>query len=106
MIASLAFRKCGWLLGIVLAAALLAAFAAAQPASAKGPSEHASCMGHEAAAISPPGSSDEVPGGMPEFMQFIHGLPGSPGSTISFIAGLQEGSHEACDAAVIRQSSA
>jgi len=73
---------------------------AAKSVSAAGPGEHASCMGHEAAAISPPGTSDEVPGGMPEFNAFIRSLPGSPGATMSFIAKLHEGSHEACDEAL------
>ena len=57
-------------------------------------------MGIEALAIPPPGSSAEVNGGMLEFMAFVRSLPGSPGSTISFIANLHEGSHEACDAAI------
>lgn len=91
--------KYSFIMAIVITAGLVGIFATGSSASAKGPSEHASCMGQEAAAISPPGSSEEVPGGMPEFMQFIRGLPGSPGSTISFIAHLHEGSHEACDAA-------
>ncbi len=92
--------KYGWLLAFVLAIALLAMFAGGKPVLAKGPAAPASCMGQEAAAISPPGSSDEVPRGMPEFMQFVRGLPGSPGSSISFIAGLHAGSHDACDAAI------
>jgi hypothetical protein len=84
----------------VLVALLVALVVAGGQTSANGPSEHASCMAIEAEAISPPGSSDEAPGGMPEFMQFVRGLPGSPGSSISFIAGLHEGSHEDCDAAI------
>ena len=92
--------KYAFILAIVVAVAALAIAGSGGRASAKGPSAQASCMGIEAAAISPPGSSDEVPGGMPEFMQFIRGLPGSPGSSISFIAGLHEGSHEACDEAL------
>ena len=86
----------------MLIAGLLLGFAAVgvAPASAAGPGAHASCMGHEASAISPPGTSDEVPGGMPEFMAFIRTLPGAPGASVSFIATLHEGSHEACDAAL------
>ena len=54
------------------------AFAAAGPAS---------CMGHEASSLSPPGSSDEVPGGMPEFGSFIRAnFPGPSG--FSFEASL------------------
>jgi hypothetical protein len=57
-------------------------------------------MGQEAAAISPPGSSEEVSGGMKEFMQFIRGQAGAPGESIRFIASLHEGSHDACDVAL------
>ncbi|MPZ14833.1 MAG: hypothetical protein GEU73_10505 [Chloroflexi bacterium] len=62
----------------------------------------ASCMGHEASAISPPGSSDEFPGGMPAVKQFIDvEFPGVPPGTIySTIAKLHEGSHKACDEAL------
>ncbi len=53
----------------------------------------ASCMGHEASSLSPPGSSSEFPGGMsqamPELREFV-----------SFFARLRAGSHEGCDAAV------
>ena len=70
------------------------AFAAAGPAS---------CMGHEASSLSPPGSSDEVPGGMPEFGSFIRAnFPGPPGATYSTIANLHAGSHAACDEAFER----
>ncbi|HEX9767184.1 MAG TPA: hypothetical protein VGA36_10510 [Nitriliruptorales bacterium] len=66
------------------------------------PAASASCMGHEAAAISPPGSSDEFPGGMPEFGAIVsEAFPGVPrGQVISFFATLHEGSHEGCDEAV------
>ena len=72
------------------------------PAFAVGPKEQASCMGHEAAAISPPGSSDEFPDGMPELKAFINdAFPGvPPGQIYRFIASLHEGSHEACDEAL------
>ena len=90
----------GWVLALVAAVAALALFGGAKSALAKGPNEHASCMGQEAAALSPPGSSGEAAGGMPEFTQFIRGLPGSPGETIRFIASLHEGSHDLCDAAL------
>jgi hypothetical protein len=82
---------------IVIGAAALALFAAVGPASATEPNTHASCMGQEAGSISPPGSSEEVPGGMPELMEFFLSLPATPGNTVSFVAGLHEGSHEACD---------
>ena len=61
----------------------------------------ASCVGHEASNISPPGSSDEFPGGMPELHSFIReNFPGTPpGAVISSVAKLHEGSHEACDEA-------
>lgn len=84
----------------VVAAGLLGMLAFGGRASAQEPNTHASCAGQEAASISPPGSSDEVPGGMPELTEFVRGLPGSPGSTIRFVASLHEGSHEACDEAI------
>jgi hypothetical protein len=61
----------------------------------------ASCVGIEASSISPPGSSDEFPGGMPALHAFIvSNLPGvPPGAVISSVAKLHEGSHEACDEA-------
>lgn len=63
---------------------------------------NASCMGHESSAISPPGSSDELPGGRPQLKAFIdETFPGAPpGSVYRVIAKLHEGSHEACDAAL------
>jgi hypothetical protein len=61
---------------------------------------NASCMGHEASGVSPPGSSSEALGGMRELTQFIGSLAGPPGATYAFIASLHEGSHEACDEAL------
>jgi hypothetical protein len=62
---------------------------------------HASCMGLEASNISPPGSSDEVPGGMPEFNAFLRAnFPGPKGAVNRQIAALHAGSHEACDEAL------
>jgi hypothetical protein len=63
------------------------------------PSGHASCIGIEASAISPPGSSDEFPGGVPELVAFVQGLGGPPGAVVGAVAKLHEGSHEACDEA-------
>ena len=62
----------------------------------------ASCMGHEASALSPPGSSDEALGGMPELKAFIDQMfpDQPPGAIFSAIASLHEGSHEACDEAL------
>jgi len=60
----------------------------------------ASCMGLEASNISPPGSSAEVPGGMPEFNAFIRdNFAGPKGAVNKQIAKLHAGSHDACDAA-------
>lgn len=63
----------------------------------------ASCMGIEAAALSPPGSSEEVPAGLPGIRAFLRevapGVP--PGQALfSFVASLHEGSHELCDEAI------
>jgi hypothetical protein len=62
---------------------------------------NASCMGHEASGISPPGSSGELPGGMPELKRFFDETLGEdpPGVAYRSIAKLHEGSHEACDEA-------
>lgn len=61
----------------------------------------ASCVGHEASGVSPPGSSAELPGGMPQLHEFIEAtFPGTPpGAVVSAVAKLHEGSHEACDEA-------
>ena len=63
----------------------------------------ASCVGIEAAAISPPGSSDEAPGGVPDIKAFIDEVaPGVPPGQAFFsvAAHLHETSHEACDEAL------
>jgi hypothetical protein len=68
-------------------------------ADAGGP---ASCMGHEASALSPPGSNEELLAGMRGFNRFFREtFPGMPsGQFIRTIAGLHEGSHAACDEAL------
>lgn len=64
-------------------------------------SDKASCMGIESSAISPPGSSDEFPGGRAAAEKFIQdlarqlGVP--PGAIVSSFAHVHAGSHEACD---------
>jgi hypothetical protein len=90
--------------GVLLVAAtlvvgLLFVLTPAAFADAAGP---ASCMGHEASSISPPGSSDEVPAGMRAFNAFFReNFPGtSPGSFVRTIAKLHEGSHADCDEAI------
>jgi hypothetical protein len=85
---------CGALLaGLTLGNAGTAFAAAAGPAS---------CMGQEASNLSPPGSSDELPAGMRGFSAFFRdNFPGTPpGSFISTIAKLHEGSHAGCDEAL------
>lgn len=90
-----------WLIAVLAALLLTTAAAPANSvfAEAAGP---ASCLGHEASAVSPPGSSDEIPGGMPELRGFIReAFPGMPpGAIYSSIARLRLGSHEACDEAL------
>jgi hypothetical protein len=63
----------------------------------------ASCMGIEAAALSPPGSSEEALGGVKDIKAFLDqvapGVP--PGQAFySFAARLHEGSHADCDEAL------
>jgi hypothetical protein len=83
------------------AIAAAAAFALAVGVPVAGADAHgnASCVGFEASAISPPGSSEEVPGGVPELIAFVKSEAGKAGPVISFVAKLHEGSHEACDEA-------
>lgn len=69
------------------------------------PNGAASCMGIEHAAISPPGTSDEEPGGSRQFVGEVKalaaGLGGVPaGALMRFIASLHVGSHEDCDEAL------
>jgi hypothetical protein len=92
-------------LAITLIAAGALTLGLAPMAAAHEANGAASCVGIELSAISPPGSSDEVPGGAPAFVAEIKaiaanaGLPA--GRVISlFIAPLHAGSHEDCDAAL------
>jgi hypothetical protein len=69
--------------------------------SAFGAASSASCVGHEASGVSPPGSSDEAPGGVPDLLAFIRAnYPGTVGGFVSTAAKLHAGSHEACDEAL------
>jgi hypothetical protein len=60
---------------------------------------NASCVGHEASGISPPGSSAEFPGGVPELKAALETFfPDVPlGSLVRIVAAEHRGSHEACD---------
>ena len=62
---------------------------------------HASCIGIEASAISPKGTSEELPGGMPQLTRFLkESFPGVPlGAIVGQVAKIHAGSHEACDEA-------
>jgi len=84
----------------LLAVALLAP----ATALAAGPSGAASCTGIEMAAISPPGTSDEVLGGAPQLVGEVKAFAGElglpPGALFAFIASLHEGGHEQCDEAL------
>jgi hypothetical protein len=70
------------------------------PTSSADAGGNASCVGFEASSISPPGSSEEVPGGAPALIAFIKSEAGKAGPAVSFVAKLHEGSHEACDEAI------
>jgi hypothetical protein len=80
---------------------LLAPGAFAAPSE---PNGAASCLGIELAAISPPGSSDEAPGGAPAFVGEVKSIAASlglpPGAAFAFIALLHAGSHVECDEAL------
>jgi hypothetical protein len=86
----------------VLAVVLPAGLALRAGTATADPAGPASCIAHEAAGISPPGSFHEFPGGMPAFQDFLsERFPGVPGGqVIREVAQLHEGSHEACDAAI------
>jgi hypothetical protein len=61
--------------------------------------DNASCIGFEASAIAPAGSSDEFPGGPAELQAFLRDTFGHPtGAIVSEVAHQHLGSHEACDA--------
>jgi hypothetical protein len=63
-------------------------------------SGHASCVGIEASSLSPPGSSDEFPGGMRQLVSAVKAEAGGKlGPALSSFAKVHAGSHEACDAA-------
>jgi hypothetical protein len=80
----------------LLTAGLLVGYAGPATADAHG---NASCIGFEASGISPKGSSEEFPGGMPEVQQWLRANVGRPtGAVISQVAHQHLGSHEACDA--------
>jgi hypothetical protein len=60
----------------------------------------AGCLGREASGLSPPGSSDEAPGGMRDFAAFFQENFPPAGHFIGQIAQLHEPSHAACDEAI------
>jgi hypothetical protein len=69
--------------------------------SASAAASPASCVGHEASGVSPPGSSEEAPGGVLDILAFIRAnYPGTVGGFISTAARVHAGSHEACDEAL------
>lgn len=87
-----------------LALALTALVAPSVASAADEPNGSASCMGLEQASISPPGSSDEEPGGARQFVGEVKELATlfgvKPGALFSFIASLHAGSHADCDEAL------
>lgn len=87
-------------LTVAVVAGLQVAGGQAAWASASG---QAGCLGLESSSISPPGSSDEFPGGRAELSHVVKDLAGqfgiTPGAIVSPVAHLHEGSHAACDEA-------
>jgi hypothetical protein len=68
----------------------------------------ASCVGYEASNVSPPGTSGEAPGGMPNVLADLDAFfiqPNGPfsnrGAVISFFTKLGANTHEGCDEALI-----
>ena len=78
---------------------VIASLAIGVSAAGADASSHASCIGIEASSISPPGSSDEAPGGMSQLVHFLKDEVGKVGPVASSVAKLHEGSHAACDEA-------
>jgi hypothetical protein len=91
-------------LSIALALAVSIVVAPGLALAADEPNGAASCMGLELASISPPGSSDEEPGGARQFVgevkEFASFLGVKPGALFGFIASLHAGSHADCDEAL------
>ncbi len=89
--------------GATLLATAAVRVAGAGTASAQA-SGSASCVGIELSAISPLGTWTEFPGGASQLAAFVRefagGLGVRPGTIVSFVAQLHEGSHEACDEAI------
>ncbi|MBW3665611.1 MAG: hypothetical protein KY469_21150 [Actinobacteria bacterium] len=93
--------------GMLTLAVLVLAPAGAALAAPPEPG-NASCMGYEASAVSPPGTSDEAPGGMPNVLSDIDTFFVDPdgefhnrGKVIRVFTQLGADSHEACDEALI-----
>ena len=90
--------------GIAFALALAGASVPGLALAASEPNGHASCMGLELASISPPGTSEEEPGGARQFVGEVKGLAAAfgvaPGALFGFIAHLHAGSHADCDEAL------
>lgn len=87
-------RKVIVVIGLILGLTLLPSVAAFADAGT-----HASCIGLEASSISAPGTSDELPGGMPQLTEFLRDTFGHQGPVVSFVAHIHAGSHEGCDEA-------
>jgi hypothetical protein len=93
------------LVRLVAASAIVAATLLA-PGSvmAREPNGAATCVGIEMASVSPPGTSDEEPGGAPQFIGEVKEIAGflglRPGQLVAFIASLHAGSHAECDEAL------
>ena len=83
---------------LAIGAAALIQVAGVEPALGDA-SPKASCVGIEASNVSPPGSSDEFSGGMPELVSAVKAGVDRFGAAVSPFAKLHAGSHEACDAA-------
>jgi len=90
--------------GMGLALAVLIGLTSSSAVEAREANGQASCMGIELSAISPPGTSDELPGGAPQFVREVrsiaHALGLPTGAIVAIIARLHAGGHEACDAAL------
>ncbi len=88
------YVRCGAMTAVAACALLLSG-----PSAVADASGNASCLGIEASAISPPGSLEEFPGGMPELVRFVMDQAGKVGPVASQVARIHAGSHEACDEA-------
>ena len=88
-----------WFLAVAFSISLLVNFGPVSTTAVfADASGHASCNGIESSVVSPPGSSEEFPGGRSQISHELKQAGGPPGALYSAFAKVHAGSHEGCDA--------